>query len=196
MFLSCFSPRSAKLSFSRSLHLLVRRPRQTNPARLAHALEPRGDIDAVAHQVAVALLDDVAQMNADAELDAALRRQAGVAFDEAALHLDGAAHSVDHATELDQASVAGALDDAPAMRGDGGIDQIAAKPPEARQRAILVGAGEPAIADHVRDQDRSNLPDFGHGAPSRVMQNTTETGESRRLLAASDRARSRQPPSG
>ena len=41
----------------------------------------RGDIDAVAHQVAVGLLDDVAQVNSDAEFDAALGRQAGIALD-------------------------------------------------------------------------------------------------------------------
>ena len=51
-------------------------------------------------------------MNPNAELDAALRRQAGVALDEAVLHLDGAAHRIDHAAELDDASIAGALDDA------------------------------------------------------------------------------------
>jgi hypothetical protein len=38
-------------------------------------LEPRGDIDAVAHQAAIGFLDDIAQMAADAELDAALGRQ-------------------------------------------------------------------------------------------------------------------------
>ena len=61
---------------------------QTDRARLADALQSRGDIDAVAHQIAVALLDDVAKMNADAKLDAALGRQSGVALDHAVLHLD------------------------------------------------------------------------------------------------------------
>jgi len=37
------------------------------------------------------------------------------------------------------------------MRGDGGVDQIAAQPAEARQRPILVGAREPAIADDIGD---------------------------------------------
>jgi hypothetical protein len=46
---------------------------ETNRAWLADALQSRRDIDAVAHQIAVAFLDDVAQMNADAKLDAALR---------------------------------------------------------------------------------------------------------------------------
>ena len=65
-------------------------------------------------------------MNADAELDAALRRHTSVALDEAVLHFDRASHRVDHAAELDEAAVAGALDDAPMMGVDGGIDQIAA----------------------------------------------------------------------
>jgi hypothetical protein len=79
------------------------------------------------------------------------------------LHFDGASYRVDGALELDDAAVAGALDDAPAMRGDGGIDQIAAQPPKASQRAVLVGASEPAVADHVRYQNRSDFPGFGHG---------------------------------
>ena len=85
-----------------------------------------GDIDAFAHQIAVRLFDDVAQMNAEAELDATLVRRASVALDEAGLHFDGAANGVDHAAELDKAAVAGSLDNAAVMQGDGGVDQIAA----------------------------------------------------------------------
>ena len=65
--------------------------------------QPRGDIDAVAHQVAVALLDDVAEMNADAKLDAPVGRHAGVALDHRVLHFDRAAHRVDDAAKFDQA---------------------------------------------------------------------------------------------
>ncbi len=117
---------------------------QADRARLANAFEARGDIDAVAHEIAVGLLDNITEMNADAEFDAPVRRQTpALRSTMAVLHLDGAAHGVDHAAELDEAAVAGALDDAPAMRGDGGIDQIAAQRPEPRQRAILVGASKP-----------------------------------------------------
>src|SRR5271167_3899421 len=42
-------------------------------AGLGDSLEPRGDIDAVAHEVAVALLNHVAEMDAHPELDAAFR---------------------------------------------------------------------------------------------------------------------------
>ena len=65
------------------LHLAVGVLRQTDRARLGDAFQSRGDIDAVAHQVSVALLDDVAEMYADPEVDASLGRHAGVALDQA-----------------------------------------------------------------------------------------------------------------
>ena len=90
MFLSCGRAEIADREIEPPLHLPVGVLGKTDRARLRDALEPRGDIDAVAHQIAVALLDDVAEMNADAELDAALGRQAGVALDHAVLHFDRA----------------------------------------------------------------------------------------------------------
>jgi hypothetical protein len=64
-----------------------------------------------AHEIAVALFDDVPQMDADAELDAALPSHAGVTLDHGILHLDGAAHGVDDAAEFDQGAVARALNE-------------------------------------------------------------------------------------
>ena len=46
-----------------------------------------------------------------------------------------------------------------------GIDQIAAQRPQPRQGAILVGAGEPAVADHIGRQDRRKLPGLAHAPP-------------------------------
>jgi hypothetical protein len=100
--------------------------RKTDRARFADALQPRGDVDAITHEIAVSLLDDVAEVDADAELDPALGRQARIALDHAVLHFNRAAHGVNHTAELDDAAVAGALNDAPVMGVDGWIDQIAA----------------------------------------------------------------------
>src|SRR5277367_119075 len=99
-------------------HLPVRILRKKDRPRRGDALQSRGDVDAVAHQVAVTLLDDVTEMNADAEVDAALLRQAGVALDHAVLHLDRAADGVHHAAKLNESAVAGAFDDAAMMDGD------------------------------------------------------------------------------
>jgi hypothetical protein len=98
-----------------------------------------------------------------------MRRSGGtprIALDQAVLHLDRAAHRVSHAAELDDCAVAGSLDDAAVMGADGGVDKIAAQPPDARQRALLVNAGEPAVADNIRDQDGRELAGIpGKGRP-------------------------------
>src|ERR1700733_2685100 len=96
-------------------------------------LQSGGDIDAVAHQIAVALLDYIAQMNADAKFDALVRRDPCVALDHAGLHLDRAADRVHHAAELDDRAVAGTLNDASAVGGDSRVDQVAAEAAQARK---------------------------------------------------------------
>ena len=103
MFLSCFGPRSRDREIEPPLDLPVGVLGQTDRARLANTLQSRGDIDAVAHQIAVALLDHVAQMDADAKFDAPVGRDTGVALDHALLHFDGAVHGVDDAAKLDKA---------------------------------------------------------------------------------------------
>ena len=62
-------------------HLTICVLGQTDRAGVGDALKTRGDVDAVAHQVAVALLDHVAEMNADPKFDALVGRDAGVALD-------------------------------------------------------------------------------------------------------------------
>src|SRR5271166_6468539 len=64
-------------------------------------------------------------------------------------------------SQLDERAVAGALEDAPVMHGDG-CDEVTAKRPQARERAVLVHVREPAVADHVGRQDRCKLPGLRH----------------------------------
>jgi hypothetical protein len=61
-------------------------------------------------------------------------------------------------------AVAVALGDAPVMRGYRGVDQIAAKTPQARQGAIFVGSSKPAVADDIGYQDRGQFPGLARGA--------------------------------
>ena len=91
-------------------------PRRANAARFGDAFETRRDVDAVAHQIAVRLLDHVAQVNPDAELDALVGGQAGVAPGHRTLHIDCAPYCVDHAAELHDTAIAGALNDATAVQ--------------------------------------------------------------------------------
>ena len=169
MFFSCVGPRSVTFRSSRWPHLPIGVLRKTDRTRLGDTFQSCRDIDAVAHQVAVALFDYVAQMYADPKLDAALGRQAGVALDQAVLQFDGAAHRVDHASEFDDRAVAGVLHDVAAMGGDGRVEQVAAQPSQPRQRSVLVDGRKPRIADHIGDKDRRQLPCLNHGA-SRLAQ--------------------------
>ncbi len=138
---------------------------KTDRAGLGDPFQPRGDIDAVAHEVAVGLLDDVADVDADPVIDALLRRQAGVALGHADLDFDCAAHGVDHAAELDEDPVAGALDDAAAVHRDRRIDEVAPKRPQPGQSPFLVGLGEPAVPRHVGGEDRREFSALGHCPP-------------------------------
>ena len=89
------------------------------------------------------------------------------------------AHRADHATKVDENAIAGPLDGASMVRGDRGINQIAAQRAQPRQRSLLVGPGEPAVADNIGDQDRRDFPGLAHGAccrrPSRPFQTVPAT---------------------
>ena len=54
-------------------------------------------------------------------------------------------------------AVSGPLDDATVMEGSGRIDQVAPKRAQPRKRPLLVGTGEPAVADYVSRKDRREL---------------------------------------
>ena len=140
MFFQTLRPEVSHLKLEPGFYLPVGVFRQTNPSRLAHPFEPRRDVHAIAHEVAVPLLDDVAKMNADAKLDAPLGRHAGVTLDHAGLHLEGATHGVDHAPELDDRAVAGALDNAAVMGGYRRVDEIAAEAPQPREKVLSSSA--------------------------------------------------------
>ena len=63
--------------------------RQADRAGIGYAFKARGDIDAVAHQIAVAFLDHVAEMDADPKFDALVGRDPSVALDHRPLDFNG-----------------------------------------------------------------------------------------------------------
>jgi hypothetical protein len=64
---------------------------------------------------------------------------------------------VDHVSKFDDAAVIGAFDDPAMVERDGRVNEVAGKRSQARENALLVRTGEPAIADYVSDQDRRYL---------------------------------------
>ena len=63
------------------------------------------------------------------------------------------AHRVYNALKLDDAAVAGSLDDPAAMQRDGWVDKVAAKGAEPGENSLLVRARKPREADDVEDKE-------------------------------------------
>ncbi len=95
--------------------------RNHDAAGIGQRLQTRRHIDAVSENV-IAIENDVADIDADAEFDALVRRNLGVTLGHAALDIDRATDGVDHAHEFHEHSIARRLDDSAAMFGDLGID--------------------------------------------------------------------------
>ena len=81
----------------------------------------------------------------------------GVALDHALLRLDGPAHRLDRAGKLNEEAVASGLDDAAAVPGDAGIDQLAPARLELGEGALLVRPHQARIAGDIGGGDRRDL---------------------------------------
>src|SRR5579872_1578994 len=104
-------------------------------------------------------------MNANTKVDAQVAGCADVTLDHRLLDRNRASHRLNDASELDENSIAGALEHMSVLAGDGGIDEFRAQCPQSRERAILVCASHPAEANDVGSQDRGDLADLGHYTP-------------------------------
>jgi hypothetical protein len=54
--------------------------------------------------------------------------------------------------------------------GDGGVNQVTAEAPQARESAVLVSTSEPAVTDHVGHQDCCEFPGLGHSSGSPALR--------------------------
>src|SRR5215471_10223232 len=86
------------------------------------------------------------------------------------LHDDGAAHGIDHRSELDQHAVASGLEDASTVLVDQRIDQFTPMALENGERLFLVRAHQPRIFDDIGAEDRRQPPlyAFLHQSPPRL----------------------------
>src|SRR6476659_9213455 len=121
----------------------VDRLRDADAAGPRHRFQPRGDIDAVPHEV-VAFDDDVAEVDPDAKTQLASVGEVGVPLGELELDLGGTPHCLDGTRELGNNAVSGAAEDAPFMAPDQPVDEFATRP-ELRKRAFLILADQPAV---------------------------------------------------
>ena len=135
-----------------ALHVLMHAPRHANSAGCRQRLEARRHVHAVAPHVA-AVDDDVADIDAHAELDPLVGGDPDIALCHGALQLHGALHGVDDARKFGENAVTGDPHDPHVVAPNGGLDQCVPMGLQARERAQLVGANEPAIAGDVASQN-------------------------------------------
>jgi hypothetical protein len=145
--------------------VVINRIGDEHPAGIGQGFDPRSDVDPIAINV-IGLDDDVAEIDADAQLDAAVRADTRVPFGHRLLHHDRAADRIDNAGKLHQHAVAGGLDDATAVFGDLRIEELAAQRLEAFVRALLIGAHQPRIAGDIGGKDRGEAADRSHLRPA------------------------------
>ncbi len=131
-----------------AFHLLVRGTGNPDTARIGLPLDARSQVHAVAEDVFV-VDDDVTDIDAGTKVESPIGSNAFVALGHGALDVDRAPNRFDDAREFQQHAVAGALDDAPFVFGDLGVDEV---PPVGFQRgqgAALVAAHQARVSNHV-----------------------------------------------
>lgn len=134
--------------FQSTLDLSVDSASDADTPDFGQLFDAGGDVHTVAIDVAV-LEYDVAEIDADPELDASIARHIQIAPSHTFLDLDRGMHGICNAMELDQHAVAARLDYAAMIPVDHRIDELDAMRSEPGKRAALVCFHEPAVADHV-----------------------------------------------
>ena len=128
-------------------------------ARLESAADPGGifisgtAFDQVRNKFETAFHHDVAEIDADAQHDAAVLRLPGGGGGHRLLQVDGALHGVHGAAELHHDAVAGHLEHATLMLGHQRRDDLLAPGLERGEGADLVQLHQPAVADDIGGED-------------------------------------------
>ena len=163
MFLSDFSPMSRK--GRPSLPKIASRTvgRNADAAGLRERLEPRRDIDPVAVS-AGSVVDDVAEIDADAQQHPPVGGNVEVALGHDLLDGDGAFDRAHRARELRHDAVAGDIDNRSAVLGDQRQDHRLVRF-EIAHRLFFVAPHEARVAGDVRGQD-GREPPFVNAEPS------------------------------
>ena len=137
-------------------HLIVGRTGDTHASRLRQCLQPSRNVHAIAEQVP-GPDHHVADVNSNAEVDAAVGRETGVRFGQGRLRIHRALHRIHGAPKLRKDTVARRVGYAAPMVPNEPIEDrpTLGQPPE---RADLIGAHEAAIAFHICCEDCNQLP--------------------------------------
>jgi hypothetical protein len=144
-----------------ALDLVVDAARQPDPARLAQALDSRGDVDAAAADPVAAdpvVVDDqVAEVDPDPVAEPPVLGHARLTRRYRALDLDRGLDGLDRAAELDDGAVALKVDETARCRSSTARPAPAERL-EPGEGSRLVELHQPAIADHVGREDGGEPP--------------------------------------
>jgi hypothetical protein len=138
------------------LNLVVDAAGDGDAARFSCRLDPGRNIDTVTQQI-TALHNDIAQIDADTELQPFLCRQVLVSRVQRGLDLRGTAHGLDRTRELSQQRIPGRVENTPAVHLDQGFENftMAAKHPDC---TFLGASHQPAVAGDVGVHDGGDAP--------------------------------------
>src|SRR5262249_55446592 len=130
------------------------------------------DIDHIS-VAALAFHHHIAQIDANAELHAAVRRQLGVPDFQLALDGHGTLHGLDHTGKLRQQIIPRGVHDAPPVL----LDERGHELPvggDGTDGRYLVLAHEAAVSLHIRAEDRRKLPFHAHTLPELMVACLTD----------------------
>jgi hypothetical protein len=128
---------------------------ETDPSGFSQRLDARSDVHPVTEDVAVPV-NDVSKVNADTQMDGAVKRDRAVALVEGSLDLNSAADSLKGAGEFDEESVSCTLHLAALVLGEQGTKESRVLFEECQSQGF-VGLGERRIPDKVRQHDGCKL---------------------------------------
>src|SRR6516225_2840961 len=118
-------------------HLIAYHPADADAAWFGQGLKAGRDVDTVAEDIVV-VDHDIAEIDADAEIDAALGRHADAARGDLTLYLDRAANRIDYARKFAKQTIARGVDDTAAVLPDFGVGNLTPQSFQRRQRAFLI----------------------------------------------------------
>lgn len=150
--LQCMLALQVEANIKARADLVADGARHADATRLRKLFQPGRDVDTIAEDIAV-LENDVAKVDADAELDALFLRHALIAGRHVSLDLDGAGNGIHNALELDKHSVACQLESPALVVGDPDIDQFTAVTIERLKSSGFIDPHQTAVAHDVGSEN-------------------------------------------
>jgi len=172
MFLTLCSPHVFESVRKPVADMVADRARDTDAAGCGQALQPCGDVDALAEDV-VAVGDHVAEVDPDAKAQAALLGEIQIALGHRVLDFAGTAHRVNDAGKFRQHAIAGGLDDTPVMLADFRINELDEMRLDAFVRSFLIRTHQARVAYYIGGEDRGKAAGSslgGHGSDGAISR--------------------------